>query len=61
MIFKKIPSHEFNENDIVNYIALVKKKRARSKNLKVKKLKYCKLFFKIIKLTRRLDVNAMLF
>ena len=32
---KKTFSHEFNENDTVNYIAFVKKKRARSKNLKV--------------------------
>ena len=34
---KKIFSHEFNENDTVDYIALVEKKRARSKNLKVKR------------------------
>ena len=34
---EKIFSHEFNENDAVDYIALVEKKRARSKNLKIKK------------------------
>ena len=34
---KKIFNHEFNENDAVDYIALVEKKRARNKNLKVKK------------------------
>ena len=34
---KKIFSHEFSENDVVNYIAFVKKKRARSKNLKIKR------------------------
>ena len=30
-------NHEFSENDVVNYIALVEKKRARSKNLKIKR------------------------
>ena len=34
---KKILSHEFSKNDAVDYIALVEKKRARNKNLKVKK------------------------
>ena len=34
---KKIFSYEFSENDAVDYTALVKKKRARSKNLKIKK------------------------
>ena len=34
---KKIFSHEFSEDNAVNYTALVKKKRARNKNLKVKK------------------------
>ena len=34
---EKIFNHEFNENDVVDYIALVEKKRARSKNLKVKR------------------------
>ena len=34
---KKIFSYEFSENDAVNYIAFVEKKRARSKNLKVKR------------------------
>ena len=29
--------HEFSENDVVDYIAFVEKKRARNKNLKVKK------------------------
>ena len=30
-------NHKFNENDVVDYVALVEKKRARSKNLKVKR------------------------
>ena len=34
---EKIFNHEFSENDIVNYTALVEKKRARNKNLKAKK------------------------
>ena len=34
---KKIFNHKFSENDVVNYIALVEKKRARNKNLKIKK------------------------
>ena len=34
---EKIFNHEFSENDVVDYIALVKKKRARNKNLKTKK------------------------
>ena len=34
---EKIFSHEFNENDVIDYIALVEKKRARNKNLKIKK------------------------
>ena len=34
---KKIFNHEFRENDAVDYIALVEKKRARNKNLKVKR------------------------
>ena len=34
---EKISSHEFSENDAVDYTALVEKKRARSKNLKAKK------------------------
>ena len=34
---KKISSHEFNENDVVDYTALVEKKRAQNKNLKVKR------------------------
>ena len=34
---KKTFSHEFSENNAVDYIAFVKKKRARNKNLKVKK------------------------
>ena len=34
---EKTFSHEFSENDVVNYIALVEKERARNKNLKVKK------------------------
>ena len=34
---EKIFSHEFSENDIVDYTALVEKKRARNKNLKIKK------------------------
>ena len=34
---EKTFSHEFNEDDAVDYTALVEKKRARSKNLKVKR------------------------
>ena len=34
---KKISNHEFSKNDAVNYTALVEKKRARNKNLKIKK------------------------
>ena len=34
---KKTFSHEFSENDVINYIAFVEKKRARNKNLKVKR------------------------
>ena len=34
---EKTFGHEFSENDAVDYIALVEKKRARSKNLKIKK------------------------
>ena len=34
---EKIFNHEFNENDVVNYTALVEKKRTQNKNLKVKK------------------------
>ena len=34
---KKIFNHAFSENDAVDYIALVEKKRARSKNLKTKR------------------------
>ena len=39
---EKIFNHEFNENDVVDYTALVEKKRARNKNLKIKKnIKFC--------------------
>ena len=34
---EKIFSHEFNENDTVDYTALIEKKRARNKNLKIKR------------------------
>ena len=34
---EKIFNHEFSENDAVDYITLVEKKRARNKNLKVKR------------------------
>ena len=34
---KKTFSHKFSENDAVDYTALVEKKRAQNKNLKVKK------------------------
>ena len=34
---EKTLSHEFSENDAVDYTALVEKKRARSKNLKAKR------------------------
>ena len=42
-------NHEFNENDAVDYVALVEKKRTRNKNLKVKR-KYQILFKKNKKL-----------
>ena len=34
---EKIFSHEFSEENAVNYTALVEKKRARSKNLEIKR------------------------
>ena len=34
---EKNSDYEFNENDIVDYVALVEKKRARNKNLKIKR------------------------
>ena len=34
---EKNSNHEFNENDAVNYVTLVEKKRARNKNLKIKR------------------------
>ena len=34
---KKTFNHKFSENNVIDYIALVEKKRARNKNLKVKK------------------------
>ena len=34
---EKDSSHEFSENDAVDYVALVEKKRARSRNLEIKK------------------------
>ena len=34
---KKTFNHEFSENDVIDYTALVKKKRARNKNLETKK------------------------
>ena len=34
---EKTFNHEFSENDAVDYTAFVEKKRARSKNLKVKR------------------------
>ena len=34
---EKTFNHEFSKNDAVDYIALVKKKRARNKNLKMKR------------------------
>ena len=34
---EKTFNHEFNENDAVDYTALVEKKRARNKNLKIKR------------------------
>ena len=39
---EKIFNHEFSENNVVDYTALVEKKWARIKNLKVKKnIKFC--------------------
>ena len=34
---EKSSNHEFSENDVVNYVALVEKKRAQSRNLKIKR------------------------
>ena len=34
---EKIFSHEFSENDAVDYTAFVEKKRAQNKNLKIKR------------------------
>ena len=34
---EKIFNHEFSENDAVDYIALVEKKQAQNKNLKIKR------------------------
>ena len=34
---EKSSDHEFNENDVVDYVALVEKKRARNRNLKIKR------------------------
>ena len=34
---EKIFSHEFSENNAVDYISFVEKKRVRSKNLKIKR------------------------
>ena len=34
---EKVFGHEFSENDVVDYTALVEKKRARNKNLKAKR------------------------
>ena len=34
---EKIFNHDFSENDVVDYTALIEKKRARNKNLKVKR------------------------
>ena len=58
---EKTFSHKFSENDAVDYIALVKKKRTRNKNLKIKKeyqillkkkeIKDCRFFFKMMKST----------
>ena len=34
---EKNSNHKFSENDVVDYIALIEKKRTRNKNLKIKK------------------------
>ena len=34
---KKSSDHEFNENNVVDYVALVEKKRAQSRNLEIKR------------------------
>ena len=34
---EKNSNHEFSKNDVVDYVALVEKKRAQSKNLKIKR------------------------
>ena len=34
---KKNLNYKFNKNDVIDYVALVEKKRAQNKNLKIKK------------------------
>ena len=34
---EKNSNHEFSENNVVDYVALVEKKQARNKNLKIKR------------------------
>ena len=54
---EKTFSHKFSKNNVVDYSAFVEKKRARNKNLKVKReyqillkrKKDCKYFFKMTK------------
>ena len=63
---EKTFNHEFSENDAVDYIAFVEKKRARSKNLKakreyqilLKKIKNCRFLFEMMKLAYRSDADA---
>ena len=57
---EKSLNYVFNKNDVVDYVTLVKKKRTRNNNLKVKreyqillkKIKDCKFLFEKIKFRR---------
>ena len=61
-------NYKFSENNAVDYITLVKKKRTQNKNLKIKreyqillkKIKNCKFLFEKTKFKRRQNVNAAL-
>ena len=63
---EKTFSHKFSENDAVDYIAFVEKKRAQSKNLKIKreyqillkKIKDCRFLFEMMKSICQSDANA---
>ena len=66
---EKTFNHKFSKNNSVDYTAFVEKKRARNKNLKVKRecqillkeIKNCRSFFKMMKSACRSGVNATSF